>query len=239
LIDRLDERLAHKVVVDAHMDPVSREQYRRLAGTLHHAQGVNGLKVILIGSAVAGEGKTLTAANLALTLSESYLRSVLLIDADLRKPFLDTFFNIERRPGLIDGLTAVEERRMSVSQISEHLSVLIAGHPSADPMAGLTSERMRSLIAEARESFDWIIIDTPPINLLPDANLLASMVDGALLVIKADSTPYDLVRRAIDLIGAERVLGVVLNRATSLPHALRYGYAYDYTYGSPEATGSA
>ena len=85
-------------------------------------------------------------------------------------------------------------------------------------MAGLTSERMRRLIDEAREAFDWVIIDTPPVGLLTDANLLASMVDGAVLVVKAGSTPYDLVKRAVDAIGRERLLGVVLNRADEQPH---------------------
>ena len=71
---------------------------------------------------------------------------------------------------------------------------------------------MRRLIDEAREAFDWVIIDTPPVGLLPDANLLAAMVDGVVLVVKAGSTPYDLVKRAVDAIGRDRMLGVVLNR---------------------------
>ena len=72
---------------------------------------------------------------------------------------------------------------------------------------------MQRLIDEAREAFDWVIIDTPPVGLLTDANLLASMVDGAVLVVKAGSTPYDLVKRAVDAIGPSKLLGVVLNRA--------------------------
>ena len=236
LFERIDERLAQKVVVDQDMSPTSREQYRRLAATLHHAQEANGLKVILIASAVAGEGKTLTASNLALTLSESYQRSVLLIDADLRRPSLSTVFRIDRRSGLSEGLSSFEERRMPVLQLSKNLSVLVAGKASPDPMASLTSERMRRLITEARESFDWVIIDTPPIGLLPDANLLGSMADGSVLVVKADSTPYPMVTRAIASLGPDRVLGVVLNRATVSPHASRYGYSYDYNYGYPRQT---
>ena len=231
LLERIDERLAQKVVVDDKMSPTSREQYRRLAATLHHAQAANGLKVILIASAVAGEGKTLTASNLALTLSESYQRSVLLIDADLRRPSLNTVFSIERRSGLSEGLSSFKEERMPVLQLSKQLSVLVAGKPSQDPMASLTSERMRRLVAEARESFDWVIIDTPPIGFLPDANLLASMADGSVVVVKADSTPYPMVTRAIESLGPDRVLGVVLNRATVSSHPARYGYSYDYNYG--------
>jgi receptor protein-tyrosine kinase len=128
---------------------------------------------------------------------------------------------------------------MPVLQLSKHLSVLVAGKASPDPMASLTSERMRRLIAEARESFDWVIIDTPPIGLLPDANLLGSMADGSVLVVKADSTPYPMVTRAIASLGPDRVLGVVLNRATVSPHASRYGYSYDYNYGYGKSSRSA
>jgi len=226
LFERLDAGLAEKVVVDENMAQESREQYRRLAATLHHGQASNGLKVVMIASAVAGEGKTLTASNLALTLSESYQRNVLLVDADLRKPSIHTVFKVKGSPGLGEGLMSVEDRKLPLHVISPRLTVLPAGTPSSDPMAGLTSTRMRYLIDEAREAFDWVIIDTPPVGLLTDANLLAAMVDGIILVVKAGSTPYGLVRRAVDAIGAPRVLGVVLNRATA--HALEYRYGYGY-----------
>ncbi len=231
LFERLDRRLAAKIVVDQTMIPASREQYRRLAATLHHQQAATGLKVVMIASAVVGEGKTLTAANLALTLSESYQRTVLLIDADLRRPSLNTVFGMNGAPGLAEGLASLQERKLALHQISPRLSILPAGKPSADPMAGLTSGRMRRVIDEARESFDWIIVDTPPVGLLTDANLLAAMVDGAILVVQAGSTPYDRVKRAVEAIGSDRMLGVVLNRAEVRAHA--YGYGYDYYYAPP------
>jgi Mrp family chromosome partitioning ATPase len=99
-------------------------------------------------------------------------------------------------------------------------------------MAGLTSERMRRLIDEARDLFDWIIVDTPPLVLLPDANLLASIVDAALLVVRAESTPHAMVRRAVDAIGKSHLLGVVLNSAKVNPHGYG-GYGYDYEYSTP------
>ena len=96
-------------------------------------------------------------------------------------------------------------------------------------MAGLTSERMRRLLTEARESFDWVIIDTPPVMLLPDAHLLASMVDGAVLVVRASSTPHEHVKRAAETIGRQRILGVVLNRAEASAQPA-YGAQYYYGY---------
>ena len=224
LVEHMDSSLREKVVVDANMLPASREQYRRLAAALHHAQAATGVKVVMIASAVANEGKTLTAANLALTLSESYRRNVLLIDADLRRPSLHTIFKVRGAPGLNEGLTAPDEPKLPLHDVSPRLTILPAGMPNSDPMAGLTSRRMQGLIDEAREAFAWVIIDTPPVGLLTDANLLASMVDGAVLVVKAGSTPYDLVKRAVDTIGPSKLLGVVLNQA----HATLGKYSYRY-----------
>ena len=229
IFDRIDSRLTEKVVIDQNMMPASREQYRHLAAVLHDAQGSKGLKVIMIVSASAGEGKTLTASNLALTFSESYQRRVLLIDADLRRPALHGVFRIDSASGLTDGL-ADPHAKLTVRQVSPRLAVLPAGRPSSDPMAGLTSDRMRQLLSEARDSFDWVIIDTPPLGILPDAHLLTSMVEGAVLVIRAGSTPHELVRRAVEAVGRSRIIGVVLNSATSTRTKAGFGYEYDY-YG--------
>ena len=237
IFERIDARLAEKVVADANMSALSREQYRRIAAVLHDAQATTGLRVIMISSAVPGEGKTLTATNLSLTLSESYQRRVLLIDADLRKPTLHQIFKIDTTSGLTSGLNPDSAAKLTVHQVSPRLTVLPAGRPTSDPMAGLTSERMRRLLEEAKETFDWVIVDTPPLMLLPDAHLLASMVDGALLVIRAESTPYDLSRRAAEAIGAKRIIGVVLNQAAESAVGsgdyYYYGYYLKDTKGQP------
>ncbi|HEY6357539.1 MAG TPA: CpsD/CapB family tyrosine-protein kinase [Vicinamibacterales bacterium] len=228
LMDRLDPTLREKVVVDMSMEPSSREQYRRLAATLYHQQADTDLKVLMIASAGPSEGKTLTAVNLALTLSESYRRTVLLIDADLRRPSLHKAFKVDGSPGLMEGMVAGDDWKMPLHQITPRLTLLTGGKASNDPMFGLTSPRMRRLIAEAREKFAWVIIDTPPVGLLTDANLLAAMVDGAVLVVKAGETSYDQVRRAIDALGPGKLLGVVLNRATQ--RSSKYGYDYARYY---------
>ena len=230
VFERIDHKLAEKVVADRNISAMSREQYRRLAAVLHDAQTQSKMNVIMIASALSGEGKTLTASNLALTLSESYQKRVLLIDADLRKPTLHQVFKIESTLGLTDGLVAGAESKLTVHQVSQRLSVLPAGRPTTDPMAGLISDRMRQLIDEAREAFDWVIVDTPPVVLLPDANLLAAMVDATVLVVRAESTPHRLVKRAVDALGAQRIIGTVLNQATA-PPGERYG-AYSYYYGN-------
>ena len=232
LFERIDSRLTEKVVIDENMNAASREQYRRLAAVLHDAQSTTGLQVVMIASAVAGEGKTLTASNLALTFSESYQKRVLLIDGDLRRPTLHSVFRLETASGLADGLSSPSNQKMLVRQVSQRLAVLPAGRPSSDPMAGLTSERMKRLLDEARQSFDWVILDTPPVMLLPDAHLMTSMVDGTVLVVRAGSTPFELVRRAADALGRSRIVGTVLNRAEDGGQHDQYQY---YGYGEAGA----
>jgi protein-tyrosine kinase len=229
-VDGLDAGVSRKVVVDEKMAPAAREQYRRLATALHHAQSESGIKVVMIASSVPSEGKTLTAANLAMTLSESYHRRVLLIDADLRRPALHKILKIAASPGLTETLLASREQELRVHRISSHLAVLPAGKAAADPMVALASPRMLSILAEARELFDWVIVDTPPIGLLSDANLLTKSVDGVIFVVKAGSTPYDLVKRGLDALGPDRLLGVVLNRAVAGAHRYGYGYQHYSTY---------
>jgi capsular exopolysaccharide synthesis family protein len=213
LFQGFDPRVAEKIVATPDIRPAFVEQYRKLAGVLHHAQLQKSLKVVLVTSAMAGEGKTLTSANLALTFSESYRRSVLLIDADLRRPTLHETFQVPNVSGLGDGLRAEHEQKLSLVQISPRLTLLTAGRPDPDPMSGLTSERMKRVIEEAANRFDWVIVDTPPVGLLPDAKLLAGMADATLLVIRAKETPYQLVKRAIETLGRDRIFGIVLNRA--------------------------
>jgi len=223
--------VAEKVVVDAETNPASVEQYRRLAAVLHHAQNERGIRVIMVTSALPGEGKTLTASNLALTLSESYQRRVLLVDADLRRPSVHQLFALPSLSGLSDGLRAVEDRKLTLVEVSTRLTVLPAGRPDPDPMSVLTSSRMQYVLDEAREKFDWVIVDTPPVGLMPDAHLLAAMVDGAVLIVGAGMSPHRTVAKAAEVIGRDRILGVVLNRVqnTDTSHD---GYYYNSYYGS-------
>lgn len=222
---RVGDADRHKLVVNERLDPALIEQFRHLAAVLHHAQEQSGIRSVMVTSAVPNEGKTLTATNLALTLSQSYQRRVLLIDADLRRPRMREMFGLPVSDGLLNVLTKPGGGRLPVHQVSPTLSVLTAGRVVADPMSLLVSPAMKQLLDEARDAFDWVVVDTPPIAILPDANLLSAMIDTALLVVSAQSTPYPMVQRAADAIGTGRILGVVLNRAE---HAAVPVYHYGY-----------
>ena len=99
-------------------------------------------------------------------------------------------------------------------------------------MSTLTSDRMRRLLAEAAAAFEWVIIDTPPVGILTDAKLLGAMVDAALLVIRANKTPADVIQRAVDALGRNRIMGVVLNRADVRTTVGSDPYYSSYYYGS-------
>ena len=223
---------AEKLIVSGQRGPVV-EQYRKLAANLLFAKSRQNARVIMVASAVAGEGKTLTASNLALTLAGSYRFKVLLIDADLRRPSIHGVFGLPNPCGLIDDLRGAAERASTRVAVTDNLTVVTAGRPDSDPMSALTSDRMRCLITEAAAEFDWVLIDTPPIALLPDAHLLAEMTDAALLVVRAGHTPFSLISRAVEVLGASRIAGVILNRVEQ--REIGGGYYY---YGQPDYYGA-
>jgi capsular exopolysaccharide synthesis family protein len=206
---------------------VSLEQYRRLAAVLHEEQVQGKLKSVMVTSALPTEGKTLTLVNLALTLSGSYGRRVLLIDADLRAPSLHRLLEIRNTRGLSEALRE-GGRDLPIVEVATGLSVLTAGRPGPTPLAELTSERMGNVIRDCSASFDWVLIDTPPVGLLPDAQVLARIVGAVVFVIAAGSTPAAAVERAIAEVGPDSIIGTVLNRVEDrrIPEANYYNEYY-------------
>lgn len=213
---------------------VSLEQYRRLAAVLHEEQMQANLKTVMVTSALPGEGKTLTIANLAYTLSGSYGRRVLVIDADLRAPSLHRVLGIRNTVGLGEALHAGRQQLPFV-EVTNGLTALTAGRPGPTPLADLTSARMGEVIRECASSFDWVLIDTPPVGLLSDAQVLARLVGAVVFVIAAGTTPRAAVERAISEIGTEPIIGTVLNRVEDrrIPEA---NYYDDY-YGDDTSPG--
>jgi protein-tyrosine kinase len=223
--------MAEKLVVMADTSPIVVEQFRKLAATLHEMQRARTVKAVMVASAVSGEGKTFTAMNLALTLSESFRDSVLIVDADFRRPRMHEHFLV---PGV--GVTAPDQQSQQTVQITPTLALLPAGRPDPDPMRVLTSNRMRRLIADAAARFDWVILDSPPVGDLPDGHLLASMVDVVVIVAAAGRTPYTAIARAVDTIGRDRVAGVVLNHVEDSALSVTRELAWAYVgAASPEA----
>jgi protein-tyrosine kinase len=221
LITDANPSLEGKLVVSREVSRVSAEQYRRLADALHDIQDRSawtgpgaverGLKTLLVTSALPGDGKTLTVVNLALTLSESYGRRVLLIDANLRHPSIHEVLNLPNTIGLSDVLCS-DKQGLPLQEVAPLLSVLPAGHANGNPTAELASDRMRWLLNESASRFDWVLLDAPPVGLPPDAQLVARLTRAVLFVIGSGSTPYRVVSKAIAELGRGCIIGTVLNR---------------------------
>jgi capsular exopolysaccharide synthesis family protein len=216
----------HKLVVSERAAPIAVEQYRRIAGALHELQVDHGVKTLMVTSAAPDEGKTLTVANLALTLSGSCGRRVLLVDADLRRPQLHELFRLPNATGLSDLLRS-ERSEIPVLKVTEHLSILTAGQ-SDQPMAALTSDRMRVLLEQFSSTFDWVLFDAAPVGFMPDAHLLSRLTGAVLFVIAAQSTQHALVSRAIAGLDPQRIVGIVLNSVDvrNIPAAAYYREYY-------------
>ena len=212
-------------LVNTNANAVSVEQYRKLAAMLHEAQEQSQLKSVMVTSALPGDGKTLTVANLALTLSESYGRRVLVIDADLRLPTLHTALGIPNGTGLSEALRGDQ---LAFVEVAPGLTALTAGIPGPAPLAGLSSNRMRELVGQCEERFDWVLVDTSPAAVLPDAQVIGRLMDAVLLVIGAGTTPAETVEHAISQLGgADSIFGIVLNRVDE-SRILQAGYYGQY-----------
>lgn len=211
-------------------DP-TQDQFRSLAATLHQAQLERSLNILTITSSASGEGKSLVSANLALTLSQSYNRSVLLIDADLRRPGLHKLFPVPPDAGLAGALSAIREgASVAVHELSPRLALLPAGRSTQDPVSIFSSDAMYRLVSAASNAFDWVILDAPPVGMLPDATLISSLTDAVLLVVEAGKVRYQLVQRTVETIGADRIFGVVLNKVREADLVSAYGADYYTPY---------
>jgi capsular exopolysaccharide synthesis family protein len=222
-----DRRLVNHPDADA----VFVEQYRRLGAALHHAQVHNGVRGIMVASAVAAEGKTLSATNLALMLSR-FRKRVLLVDGDLRKPSVHGLLAIANTRGLTDVLKGAGDP-LPAHELSPALSVLTAGSHDPDPVSLLVSESASRFLTHARQQFDWVIVDTPPVVLFPDAGLFAERLDACVLVVSAATTAAPVASTAIAALGPSRILGVVLNRAEPADIAAGYDYGRYRFAGAP------
>lgn len=198
-------------------DPTSfeAEQYRRVRHQLEELHAKTGVRTIALTSAVAGDGKTLTSVNMAVTLSRGPGTKVLLIDMDLRRPTVAKVLGMSVLRGGFGTLLENPKGRLQdhlqpVPKSS--LMVIPAAVTRADTYELLTSPRFIQLLDEARSQFDYIVLDTPPVIPVPDTTLIHRHVDGYIVVVSANTTPRKLVGEALGLLTPSSVLGIIFNR---------------------------
>ena len=203
------------------------EEFRTLRTRLNHLQTLQPLHTVVVTSPSPAEGKTFSAVNLALAQSHLAESSVLLADFDLRRPVIHSLLQLERAPGLSDYLTGQCTFPQALRRIEGmNLYFLPAGSPVKNPLELLNMRQAKALFEELPRAFNWAIFDTPPLLFSADANLLATLADGAILVVKVGSTTFDNVTRAMQSLCENNVLGIVANGARASELYSKYTYYY-------------
>jgi receptor protein-tyrosine kinase len=207
------------------------EEFRTLRTRLNHLQTLQPLHSLVVTSPSPAEGKSFTAMNLAVAQAQLAEKRVLLADFDFRRPTIDKTFRVAGQAGITDYLQGRVPIGDIISRIADsNLYLITAGGPVANPLELLNLKECRALMEALRNHFDWVIIDTPPLLFAADANLLSTMADGSILVVRIGSTTFDAVSRAMQSLCENNVLGVVVNGARHGELYSKYTYYHDYHY---------
>jgi protein-tyrosine kinase len=189
------------------------EEYARLHADIERASSPSRCFVVGVTSAVYGEGKTTVAMNLAGTIAQNSTHRVALVDLNLRNWDLQTRLNLPPCAGLVDVLEGGEDDMARIVQKTEleNFTIVPEGRAAANPARLARSARLAEVMSALRMANEFIVMDMAPVLPVADTRVLAKMVDGIVMVVRAGVTPREIVSRAIDAVGNDRVLGVVLN----------------------------
>jgi capsular exopolysaccharide synthesis family protein len=220
-----DDPSTAQMALEATLDPIlvaaleplspAAEQYRTLRARLSQSEENHPMRVIQVTSPGKGDGKTITALNLALTMAQEFQRRVLILDADLRAPNVNALLGLPPGPGLVDVLTGAAALEEALVEIPEHhLTVLRAGRAYEHPAEMLGSGPMRRLVDSLRTQFDRIVVDSAPTT-VADAGAVAPLSDGLLLVVRASTTTTPAISRAIATLASAKLLGLVFNESSA------------------------
>jgi len=189
------------------------EQFKALRAKIDDSFEREGHRTLAVTSAIAEEGKTVTCVNLAMNIASTGRKKVLLVDTDMHKSDIARGMNLEPAPGLSEYLSGkANVKEILRNSLVPGLHAIPAGSGSSSAADMLAGEQFRSFLKSTRETFDVILLDTPPVLPVADTLSLRDLVDRFLLVYRAGFTPYPLLRQVIEEIGEEKILGVVINR---------------------------
>lgn len=224
------------------------EAYKALRTNINFSIPGTGNKSFLVTSAVLSEGKTTTSTSLALTIAQTDAK-VIIVDGDLRRPKVHTKFNVTNKIGLSNILSGMCTLQQAVQKLDGlTLDVISAGSLPPNPAELLSSQQMADLVEQLKAEYDYVIIDTPPVDIVADALTLTKLVDGVVLVVRYQQSMHPEVKDAIERLefADARILGFVLNGVEETTtyyrgHYKRYGrrygysrYGYSYGYGSSD-----
>jgi len=220
---------SHRLVAVTDERTLGAEKMRVLGARLRSMQQQRALKKLLITSTMRDEGKSMVAANLAITLARSRQRT-LLIDGDIRQRSLEHLFGVAGITGLTDCWANVDEVTKYLRRAEKFpMWFLSAGTPQEQPLEMLQSQRMSELLAEIEGWFDWVIIDSPPMLPLADSGVWSALVDGSLFVVREGKTPKKALAQVLRSLDKSRIVGTVMNDCSNV------GHDYYYQYNPPSA----
>jgi capsular exopolysaccharide synthesis family protein len=217
------------------------DAYRVLRTNLIFTSAETTGRVVLVTSAVPGEGKTTTLANLAAALAQNGAK-VLAVDADLRRPTLNQHFGLQKTPGLSDLIVGKSAASQAIQTTRiDGLQLLSCGYQPPNPAELLGSPMMKQILDAIRSHYDWVLIDTPPLLAMADAPVLCSLVDGVVLVLAAEVATKPAVMRAIEQVQSVggKMLGVVLNKVNLERNSYYYSQYYGEYYRNYYAEGAS
>lgn len=222
---RLIEQDRAFILSEKHRDFYSREAYNTLRTNIHFSLAdVEGCKTLIVTSAMQSEGKSITAANLALTLAETNSK-VIIIDCDMRRPKTGRLLQMKSEAGLSNILMDPRLLKDNILRFRNSVDVILAGSIPPNPSELLGSARMRGLLTELKKTYDYIILDTPPVNIVTDAVALSPQADGVLFVVRVGQSERGMVTQAVEHLeyANAKILGFSL---TCVPlEKTNYGYS--------------
>jgi receptor protein-tyrosine kinase len=212
------------------------EEFRTLRTRLNHLQSLQPIHTVVVTSPSPAEGKSFTAANLALSESHLEANPTLLADFDFRRPIVHSLFQIPRSPGITDFLLGKVSLAEVIKKVEgTNLYIAPAGSPVLNPLELLNLKEVKVLIESLPSLFNWVILDSPPLLFAADASLLSTLCHGILLVARIGTTTIDSVTRAMQSLCENNVLGIVVNGARRGELYSKYTYYHSYYYAKPEA----
>lgn len=215
------------------------EKIRVLATKLRHMSARRPLKRLLVTSSMKGEGKSIIAANLAITLAKNAQARVLLLDGDLRQPTLDDKLGCRQEKSLADWWAEkLPVQKLLHKETNLPLWFLPAGEFSSQPLELLQSSRFTELLNQLNDMFDWIVIDSPPMIPLADSRVWAGVSDGVIVVVREKMTQVTLLNQAVEAIETKKLLGIVMND-TSISESRYFPSYYQYAPKPAEKAATA
>ncbi len=238
LLERIQE-IPFNPLPEAHLIDASRpheapsEEFRTFRTRLNHLQSLQPIHTVVVTSPSPAEGKSMGAVNLALAESHLAGNNTILCDFDFRRPLVHNLFQIDRSPGITDYLLGKATIDQVIRKVAgTNLSILPAGEAVINPLELLNLDKVRHLLDGLQKTYNWVVLDTPPLLFAADANLLSTMADGTILVVRLGVTTVDSITRAIQSLCENNVLGTVVNGARRGELYSKYTYYHTYFYST-------